>query len=388
VTVDSLNSATAITALSDVAFEARAASGAKVRDVRIDFGDSGFAEGPTAHHVYTSAGTYAASATFTMVTGEHVRVSQPVVVRAVAGLWYHAAFNLSSRRVEVRRLALAQNGPAVHGVFGANGSADRFLTGLLSGERQAQLFVEDQTFEGNLPSFVSGESALWLLRVRGGTADGQTLAFRPVDDGPSVPAPTAHLRLQLDEHASNAIMGLDVPFDSRGSTGDGLTHFLEFGDGQFTTDPVAEHAFGTTGTLVAQLTVVDRFGRDAMTTQRFGVRSMLSPNPYVYWIHWLTNPVTGRVEERRIHFLRHEGREVSGGYMHPEYAISRFTGTLSGSRDIRLVLDGGGIEFTGTVPTQDWRFCCVYPYISNMVLTLRGGSADGLSLPFVFYDTD
>ena len=50
-------------------------------------------------------------------------------------------------------------------------------------------------------------------------------------------------------------------FDGSGSRGDGLSYFIEFGDGQVSAEPVAVHPIEQAGYYLARLTVVDRFGR-------------------------------------------------------------------------------------------------------------------------------
>ena len=80
----------------------------------------------------------------------------------------------------------------------------------------------------------------------------------------------------------------------------------------------------------------------------------------------------------------HDGRSLAGIYRHPEGSQSHFTGTLSGDRNIRLVLDDGTIEVYGHGGRSTSHLRCG-PYPA-MELKVRGGSADGLVLPFhLFY---
>ena len=71
-----------------------------------------------------------------------------MLVRAVEGLWYHAGYNDASRRFEIRRLTLTQDGQALRGTLSVNGEPDRPMAGTLSGERQARLVADGQEFEG------------------------------------------------------------------------------------------------------------------------------------------------------------------------------------------------------------------------------------------------
>lgn len=376
VTIDSLGSEVAIASHSDVRFEASVA-GASVRDVRIEFGDGTSAREATARHVYTSAGTYTARATFTTATGEQLIASQSVVVNSVEGLWSYAAFNESTRGVEVRRLTLTQAGQQILGTYSTSDGPDRPVTGTLSSERDIRLSAGGESFDGVVPSPVKGPGILWLLRSAGGASTDRTLAFRFAFGEPSAP-PVASLALKRPE--GFIVEGLDIGFDASGSSGDDLMYFVEFGDGRYTTEPVSEHALEVEGHRSARLTVVDRFGRVAVVTPRVEVDSVTVcyPNCYITWRHASINPATGQHEFRILFFERHEGRYVEGTYGHPDGRKSPFAGYLSGSRDIRITLDGGGIEFSGTIRGTNNNAI----QAEEMALKLRGGSADGQQLSF------
>jgi hypothetical protein len=162
-----------------------------------------------------------------------------------------------------------------------------------------------------------------------------------------------------------------------------LTYLMEFGDGGSTTDRVATHAPEKAGDVVARLTVVDRFGREAVATQRLAVRTLITGfDHYAWWDNATLNPNTGRWEHRRLFAEAYDSRTLGGMYVMSSGAAAgspnlppRFTGTLSGSRDIRLMVEGAETEFVGTA-VYDTR-CGV-----RLLLMPRGGSADGLSLEF------
>ena len=77
------------------------------------------------------------------------------------------------------------------------------------------------------------------------------------------PAASAHAALKVTfGRLSTAITGLtQIQFDALGSTGEGLSYRIDFGDGQTTAKPVAMHSVNVAGKLTARLTVVDRAGR-------------------------------------------------------------------------------------------------------------------------------
>jgi len=380
VTIDSLGSEVAVAALSDVRFEATSDNAVEVREVRIDFGDGSSATGSSARHIYAAAGTFTATAAFTLRSGQQVTVTRPVLVRAVEGLWHHAEYNAASRRVEIRRITLTQEGQTLRGTLSMSGEPDRPIAGTLSGERQARLVSDGQEFAGTIASSVTGENASWLLRLQGGTASDQTLTFRPAFGEPAAP-PVANL--QLIQPEGFIVEGLEIGFDASASSGQDLIYFIDYGDGHHTSETVSRHAPESSGHLTARLTVVDRFGRDAVAQPRLDVEDLEqfdgTARRCLVWIHRFTNPVNGQDEFRRLFIKSHKGRQVDGAYSHPDLSLSPFTGSLSGSHDINFVLTGGGIDFRGTVAggrriggTQ----------VFHMPLTLRGGSADGLLLLF------
>src|SRR5262245_36381678 len=390
VTIDSLGSEVAVASLSEIRFEATSEHGADVRDTRIDFGDGASASQSSARHVYAAAGQYTATATFTLRSGREVTAKQSVLVRTVEGLWYHAGYNTASRHFEVRRITLSQEGLTVRGTLSLSGEPERPIAGTLSGKRDARLVADGQEFQGVIASSVTGATASWPLRLQGGTASGQRLTFQPAFGDAGAP-PVANL--QLIQPEGYIVEGLDIGFDASGSSGQDLSYFVEFGDGQYTSEPVSRHAPETSGHLAARLTVVDRFGRDAVATPRLDVedlefddRSPTRPYPIcLFWVHGFTNPANGKDERRTLWIESHEGRRVTGSYGHPDYPqTSTFSGSLSGSRGIRFVLDGGGIEFSGTVVKQDSADVRLSgSSLFRMPLFLRGGSADGQQLSFL-----
>jgi hypothetical protein len=258
------------------------------------------------------------------------------------------------------------------------------VSGTVEGERLLRLNVGNARVEGNVPSEVIAERVMLTL---GGFADAPApeLGFTPIVAAPTGPPPAARLHHRIDSHGSTAaIAGLSpVLFSGTGSEGDSLQFVIEFGDGAYTTSPsdtrvcrVSSAFYGEE--LTSRLTVVDRFGRAGVASRTFLCMGLV--NHVLYgWFNRFDNPATGRQEFRRLRIDAHEGTSISGYYTHPELFDSRFTGTLSGERDVRIVLDGGGITLTGVVVLSDR-----YHYQSYMDLRLTGGSADGMTLRFAW----
>jgi hypothetical protein len=77
------------------------------------------------------------------------------------------------------------------------------------------------------------------------------------------------------ERASSAIQGFSpIVFDGSTSRGSGLSHFIEFGDGEVSSEPTAVHPVAGIGRYTAQMTVVDRFGQSNVERRSFGVLSL------------------------------------------------------------------------------------------------------------------
>jgi hypothetical protein len=321
-------------------------------------------------------GIYQAVATVTDADGKTSRASASVTVRAVAGSWYHAAYHSASQRVETGRLTLTQSGRTVSGELSGPGVPGAAVTGTIDGERTLRLTAAGVTIEGTIPGEVFADGAILSLGGFPRRVD-QPVAFTPITGAPSGPAPTAKLDIRVDSvGSSTAIQGFTpVRFSAADSSGDSLRYILEFGDGQFTTESTATHACGVADYGVeSRATVIDRFGRIDSRTNRFRCVN-LARYPYsTYWSS-IRNPITNRIELRWLRIDSQVGAALNGRYTHPEGTVSRFYGVLSAERDIRLTLEGGGIELLGQISLSDSP-----PIRARM----KGGSADGMTLNFQF----
>jgi PKD repeat protein len=383
VRVDSLGSIAALPGVSSVRFDASGSSPAGPAAYLIEYGDGASSSNPVSEHVYETPGVYRATVTVADAAGRRT-ASETVTVRALEGAWFHLGYNARTRTAEVRRLTLSsQRGRAVSGDLIGPGGQAMPITGTLEGERVLRFNVGNARVEGNVPSEVIAERATLTL---GGFADAPApeLRFTPIVAVPTGPPPVARLHHRIDSHGSTAaIAGLSpVLFSGTGSEGDSLQFVIEFGDGEYTTAPSDTHVCRVSSALygdevTSRLTVVDRFGRASIASRTFLCMGLV--NHVLYgWINRFDNPSTRRQEVRRLRIDSHEGTSISGYYTHPELFDSRFTGTLSGERDVRIVLDGGGITFAGVVVSDR------YHYQSYMDLRLTGGSADGMTLRFAW----
>jgi PKD repeat protein len=381
VTIDSLSSREAVTALSNVTVDASGSSGTSLT-YRTDFGDGTTGTQPVARHVYGAPGTYTATITVTDALGRTASISQPVVVASLLGTWTYSGYVPRARYVEVRTLALTtQDGRTVRGVLRATGGGDRTIVGTLSGERDVRLVLDDQseTLEGVIPGVVTGESGSWDLLARGGSVDGEHLGFVPLRGEPSGSPPDAVLKMRFFSFSAPfAVQGYSpILFDGSTSRGEGLTYFIEFGDREFSTEPMTVHPIATAGTYTARLTVVDRFGRSDQEAARFDVRSLVTSGSYEYWYAYAES------QNFRLLFDTQDGQEVVGRlwtFTSSGQILTRFRGTLSGEGDIRLVFEASNTVLGGTLNMRGyfdhWR----------MVLTQTGGSNDGQTYTFRYND--
>jgi len=234
-----------------------------------------------------------------------------------------------------------------------------------------------------LPGVLEPASALGL-RATGGPANGERLAFRPMVGEPTGPPPDAVLNHRyIAFGALFAIRGFSpMRFDGSGSRGEGLSYFIEFGDGQVSTEPVAIHPIEEGGSYTARLTVVDRFGRaDSETRGGILVDSLVDQivgNDFWQGTGWLSTSCTPQFDTQR-------GANVGGEMRCPLYGpMQRFSGTLSGERDIRLATDSGEV-LTGTVEMGRYlHYNAGKSGAWRMELVRTGGPNSGQTMSFVW----
>jgi len=308
-------------------------------------------------------------------------------VKPVEGTWFHLGYNERSRSAEFHRITIAsQEGTTVRGVYSSATAGDRPLNGTLGSGRGVRLRVDAEglAFEGTVPARILAEDQPMSLRGVGGSIDGLTLPFRGVIGEPTGPAPDLRIDIRWDESlAWRPTMGLtSIKYDVSRSTGDRLSYVIEYGDGEHTTEPASFHRSGQAGDLVVRMVAADRFGRVKVTTTPLRVESLTDCCGSGWYHRFESNPVTGQFEVRGLVFRSHQGADVTGYYRHPSGWVSGFHGRLSGENEIRLNLDLGGIEFTGTIlrPLSN-----AY-YSWRLRLLLHGGSADGMTLDFFWDD--
>jgi hypothetical protein len=204
----------------------------------------------------------------------------------------------------------------------------------------------------------------------------------------------ARLSVYIDAAGSTGglIAFTPIRFDGSASSAEGGTYFLDFGDGDGTASPTAVHACGRWDLLTARLTVTDRFGRTDTRSARYACLGLVHPQGPVYsatygWVHGSN---AGNPPLRRLGFERQEGGVFSGFYEGPEANSAlggrkHFKGTLSGENSINISLDDGTMSFAGYVVLKD-SWDPGYNVDRRLILTIRGGTADGSTPEFRFYD--
>ena len=388
VRVDSRGSAVAIVGISEVTFDARGTPGDKLR-YELQFGDGASATTALATHVYAATGTFTTTLTVIDAADRRSSTSAMVIVKTVTGTWFYSDYNERSRRAEVHRVAIeAQDGDTVRGLYSTPDRPDTTIAGTLRADRSIRLVAADQsiTLEGLVSDDVESD---WSLTARGSRIDSQTVPFRYAAGPASGPAPTARLSVRFDPAQTfftRPVLGVtEIAFDASGSNGDQLSFVIEYGDGEFTRDPVARHAAVESGALIARATVTDRAGRFAVATQSFGPVGCLCARitdyccGYEHWTNSIQNRVAGRIESRNLQIAPPNGLTFTGRYWHPEGWWSSFSGKLDGHGGIEFRLDDGTISFTGSVYFVQVYAIARVPFFR---LTVSGGSADGMTLEF------
>lgn len=179
-----------------------------------------------------------------------------------------------------------------------------------------------------------------------------------------------------------------VTFDVSGSTGAGLSYRIQYGDGTIDTTPLPsfpgrgtefQHTYHATGTFAAQLVVTDAQNRQASASTFVTVKNLTG-----IWGNVIKNPSTGLTEARLLQLIQGGAQgglaSLTGSYTHPAGNSEPLKGTVEDTGTIRnLALNSGTITFDGN--TLDGNGA--NSDVSAIKLTVKGGSADGLTLTFV-----
>ena len=165
-----------------------------------------------------------------------------------------------------------------------------------------------------------------------------------------------------------ALVGLSpIRFDGSQSIGSGLGHFIEFGDGQFTSQAQAIHPVNDVGAFTARLTVVDRFGRAHSRTFDYGTFGLVN-FALDGWVYADLVSKFLRFEFLRRNHLDYEGR-IRYGYG-AEFRSASVQAALSGERDVHIRAPELGLEFRGHVELLN-------PTQAIMIVTQTGGPDHG-----------
>ena len=316
--------------------------------------------------------------------------SRSVTVASLLGAFIHSGYHPRIQRVEVRRLTLAtQDGATLRGFLAGPSAVNTPVSATVTADRQIRVQEEGEpeAMVGSVPSVVSDDAA-WRLTAQGGYASGETFSFRRQAGEPTGPPPDAVLKMRFFSfEAPYAIKQISpVLFDGSTSRGDGLSYFIEFGDGQAGTSATATHPMQDLGVYRAQLTVVDRFGRSDVETTQFGVAS-LDP---VCSCGWVT---PGGVPDAHLKVTRQVGATIAGWFSARVSSSgdrvydSPFAGTVGADGALRLTLDTGEL-LTGVLESLERRVDGFGGKAKGaMTLVIHGGALDGVSLPLVFYDS-
>jgi PKD repeat protein len=377
VTVDALGSQEALAGVSEITVDAGASGGSGLQYL-VAFGDGATASQPVARHVYDAPGRYTIALTVTDASRRTASASHTVVVASPAGAWIAAAYLSRPRIVDVRTLVLEAHGTEARGSLTRDGAAETAVAGTLSSDRRIRLAVAGtgETLEGIVPSVVSGEQTAWPLAVRGGAADGETLTFSRRPAGPSGAAPDASMGIRFFSFSAPfAIKQISpVQFDASRSRGEGLRYFIEFGDGEVSTEPVATHPVERAGQYVSRLTVVDRFGRVDSEPSPFEARSLVTAGYYVWWESSHGQVIIDTQDRTAI-----AGRFSRHATMTAERQSLTFTGRADASGEVAITLNETGERLSGTL-----RLAWTTYWENELALTYTNGSLQGNRVVYRF----
>jgi len=304
---------------------------------------------------------------------------------------------VSSRRIVGGRRSSTVSG-VVHETFATDLPVDAARVEVVGGAQNGRVVTTDAQGRFELPGVTEPGFALKIKKP--GYDDAQynvvslprdanaNIALRPLPVGPD---PVARLAVNIDgDGSTGGLIGFTpIRFDATASSADRPTYVLDFGDGHSTSQPVAVHPCEKWGgPLYAVATVTDRFGRKASATQWYSCVSLVHEQGELYSLAygWISHDARG-FANRKLGFRTQTGAVFSGFYTGPETTERKsFTGRLAGQNSIAISLDDGSITFEGRVLLKDQVVGLGYSVNRKLVLNVRGGAANGMTLTFDFYD--
>jgi hypothetical protein len=176
--------------------------------------------------------------------------------------------------------------------------------------------------------------------------------------------------------------GWEATFDASGSSGDGLSFRIDFGDGTVAKTAVTPHVVLYPGDgsyqRTVRATVTDRFGRVDSKTVTLQLTNILTVTGDTFVSDTYPAP------QHRLYFQHQNGTQLTG-YYRLDFAqpTTPLTATLSGANHIYIRLDDSTIEMDGIYTFQGPRLAKQQNWL---LLSVRGGSADGLAVEFNYYD--
>jgi PKD repeat protein len=388
VTIDSTGAREAIAGVSEVTIDASASTGSAFR-YRVEFGDGAVSADRTARHIYPVPGNYKVTVSVTDDAGRTATTSSEVTVASLLGRFVHAGYFARANRVGVWLLTItSQDGGTVRGALTEDNADRGTVTGSISADRRLRLVLDrsGESLEGTIPSSFSADGSTLGVTVHGGSSNGETLSLKRAIGEPTGPPPDAVLKMRFFSFgAPFAVKQISpVLFDGSTSRGDGLSYFIEFGDGQTTTGASTTHPLDREGSYTARLTVIDRFGRSNSETNEYSAISLVLNARYYEWDGGVYFGATPCYCPSRVWITSQNGTSVTGTWFRdttPNGATGPFDnlpfkGVVDGSGAVRFDLDNGESVLTGTMTLRS----LTADGLNTLVLKVSGGPLDGATL--------
>jgi hypothetical protein len=363
----------------------------------IEFGDGEKTVKISEAHLLKSAGAKTAKLTVTDSLG---RASSAEVEYFVALIQEPSTAWRSASSSGQVTMSLSQVGAQISGLYYESGSAtgNRTLLGSVTGDRRLSLHTEDGrlTVDGSLEwAADSSQGCLTQSCVRlrstvhGGMFDGRVADFSTTPL--SGQSPVARLALFGDTQPIFGLMNYTAfAFDASGSTGDGLTYDLNFGDGEVSAERTAVHVTRACCGRNARLVVTDIMGRSNTAEVRYAAFDLTGGS--VLWRHYESS------RQINIAITSQVGERLSGSYVEDVWyggGQKLLVGTLSGARAFELHTADGSVSITGQfelAPGVTASSRCFSPSEGPLIgclqmrASIRGGIANGLTWIFSHYD--
>jgi PKD repeat protein len=235
-------------------------AGGSISGSVIDWGDGATAAGPSASHVYSTAGTYTVTATVTDNYGASATSTQSLTV-AGSGVVISSPAPGATSASPVHIVATAASG---------NGIA------------AMSTYIDDvkvyKTYTASTDTSVAVAPGSHRLVINAWDSNGVLLPQASEAFTVSAQAPSASLSLSATSAVAPATVTATASATDPNLNGSISSYTIHWGDGGTSTGATATHTYSNAGVYTVSVNVTDNYGQSASATQSLTVTSAVAPS--------------------------------------------------------------------------------------------------------------